>query len=218
CRALIGLIAIAAIVVAVWGHLAILAAASDPAVLRDDATRMATRRLLPTLGVLLIVLAVVALLFVPMGIILAGSGVDMQAMAGGTNVNLPPQTAAIIALYTLVFLVIAIGVGARLALLYPVLLLERTGVGAFARSFRLTRGLTWRIIGVLVLYAIVVLVAGGAAQLVAGTIAALILGAGATATFIAAVAGALVSTALSVVAIVFTAQLYLAAREATALP
>lgn len=216
-KALLGLIAIAALVVSVWGHLAILAAASDPAVLRSDAMRMATRRLAPAVGLSLIVVVVVGLLFAPMMIALAGSGVPLQAMTTGGAATLPPRVAGFIGLYTLAFLIVALIVGARLVLLNAVIVLERTGIGAFARSFRLTRGLTWRIIGVLLLYVVVLLVAGGAAQLVAGTIAALLLGAGATATFIAAVAGALVGAVLSVVAIVFTAQLYAAVRGAPVL-
>ena len=211
------LVTIVALVVAVWGHLAVLAAASDPAIHRGDAARMASRRLLPALGLLLLVLLVLGLLFAPMLVVMAGSGVDMTAMAAGGNPTIPPQLGLFVGLYTIVFLIVALVVGTRLVLLYPVVLLEQAGLGAFARSVRLTRGLTWRILGVLLLYGIVILVAAGAAKLVAGTVAGLLLGPSATAAFLAAVAGDLVATALSVVAIVFTAQLYRARREAPAL-
>ena len=212
-----GLVTIVALVVAVWGHLAVLAAASDPAVHRGDAVRMASRRLLPALGLVLVVMVVLGLLLAPLFVVMAQSGIDMSAMATGASPTIPPQLALFVLLYTAVFLVVALVIGARLVLLYPVVLLEHAGLGAFSRSAGLTRGLTWRLLGVLLLYGIVILVAAGAAKLVAGTVAGLLLGPSATAAFVAAVAGDLVATALSVVAIVFTAQLYLARREAPAL-
>ena len=216
--AIAGLIGIATILVALWGQLAILAAASDPAILKGEALRMATARLPAAIGLAAIVLVVVTLVFAPVFVALAGTGLDLQAMATGATPTLSPGVAGFVGLYSVVFLIAALFVGTRMVLLYPVILLERTGIRAFARSFRLTRGLTWRILGVLLLYLVVLLVASGAARLVVGTVAALILGPGATATFIAAIAAAIVTTALAVVAVVFTAQLYAAAREASARP
>ena len=100
----------------------------------------------------------------------------------------------------------------RLVPLYAVVLHERRGVGAIARSWRLTRRHSWRLIGVVLLFLIVLLVASTAAQSVVGLIARLALGAEArgTVAFIAALAGQAVSTALTLAAIVFSAQLYLA--------
>ena len=213
-----GLIGIVAIVVTLWGQLAIIAAASDPMVMKRDAMRMATARLPVAIGLALLVLIVVMLVFTPVIVALAGAGLDMQAMATGVAPALPPRLAGFIGLYTFVFLIAALFVGTRMVLLYPVILLERVGIGAFARSFRLTRGLTWRILGVLLLYIVVLVVASGAARLVVGTVAALALGPSATATFIAGIATAVVSVPLAVVAVVFTAQLYVANREAVTLP
>lgn len=210
---LVALVGIVAVMVTLWGHLAIIAAASDPAVLRGEALRMASRRLPVAIGMGLLVFVVVALLFSPVAVAMAHAGLDMRAMAAGSNAAVPPPVAGFVGLYTLAFLVAALFVGARMVLFSPVILLERTGGGAFARSFRLTRGLTWRILGVLLLYIVLLLVASGAARLVIGSVAALVLGAGGTATFVAAVAAAIVTTILVVVAVVFTAQLYVATRS-----
>ena len=216
--AVAGLIAIAAVVATAWGQLALIAAASDPAVMGDEAGRMATRRLPVAIGLALIVLAVVTLVFAPMAVVMMRAGLNMPAMASGGGAAVPPRIAGFVGVYTIVFLIAALVIGARLVLLYPVILLERNGIGAYARSFRLTRGLTLRILGVLVLYVLVLLVASTAARLVVGTIAALALGPGATATFIAAIATALVAAALGTVAVVFSAQLYLTVTDARAIP
>ena len=80
--------------------------------------------------------------------------------------------------------------------------------------------MTWRIIGVLVLFCIVLLVATGAAQSVTGIVFRLVLGADsvATAAFLAGVAGSIVTTVFTALAAVFTAQLYVAIREKHAVP
>lgn len=63
------------------------------------------------------------------------------------------------------------------------------------------------------LYVIVLLVAVSAAQFIAGAMFGLLLGSGATAAFIAAAAAGVVTTIFSVLAAVFTAQLYVAVTQ-----
>ncbi len=112
-------------------------------------------------------------------------------------------------------LVVAFVIGARLILLNPVILNERRGLGAVMRSFRLTRGLTLKIVGVMILFAIVLLVPMMAIQAVVGLVARLILGADAQPAigFLAGTAGAAVTSLFSVVAAAFTAQLYVAVAD-----
>jgi hypothetical protein len=97
------------------------------------------------------------------------------------------------------------------------MVMERRGVGLFARSFRLTRGITWKVIGVLILYFIVSQVSGLATKLVFGAVFGLIAGGngpGSVSMVLTSVLVAAVSTAFAVLAAAFTAKLYLAIRDA----
>lgn len=203
--------------VMLWAQLAIVAASSDPATTRNAAQRIATARFVPALGVVAVLLVVTVILALPGIGLLIASGFDFAAaQAQRPQGAIDAGKAAGSALYFLVFGLFMIWAGARLAVLYPVLTNERRGLDTIARSFRLTRGLTWKIIGVLILYAIVFLVSLMAATSIFGLIFRLILGADQTAlvTFLAGIAGAVVTTIFSVLQAVFTAQLYLAARAA----
>ena len=208
--AAIGIVSLLVLIAGVWGQLALLAVATDPATTREDAGRQATRRIGPALGVVLVLLAIVALLLLPAVVPLVQAGLDMnnpQSMQ-----SLPPGVTGFAGLYFLVFAIAAVVIGARLILINPVILNERRGLGAIRRSWSLTRGLTWRIIGVMLLFGVLVLIATFAVQAVATLILRLILGADSlpTVLFVAASLGAIVSTALTVVANAFTAQLYVA--------
>lgn len=207
--------------VTLWAQLAIVAASSDPATTRSSAQQIATARFLPAIGVLALVVVVAFVLAVPGIGLLAASGFDFAAaQANRPQAAIDVGKAAGSGLYFFVFGLFMIWAGARLSVLYPVIVNERRGLGAIARSFRLTRGLTWKIIGVLILYAIVFLVALMAATSITGLVFRLILGANqaALALFLAGIAGAAVTTIFAVLQAVFTAQLYLAARAAQGEP
>lgn len=202
----------------IWAQLAIIAVATHPATTRDDAGRQARARLAPALGITLLIGLAAFVAMLPPVFALAYSGFDFAAAARGATMatNLPSAGAAIfVIVYFLVFLVLVIWAVARLVMLNPVILNERRGVGAIARAFALSRGLSLAIIGVVILFGIVVLVATGAAQAVVGVIFRLILGASGKglAAFLGDVAGTLVTTAFTALAAVFTAQLYVAAAE-----
>lgn len=209
---------LATTVAALWGQLWIIAAAVDPSTDRAAARRQADARLMPAIGVGLLLAVVVSLAFLPTVALLAAAGVDLSAMMnGGQTAVTAPGAAGLAGLYTLVMLVVLLFLGARMLPLYAVVLRERLAVGAIARSWRLTRRHTWRIVGVLLLFLVVLLIATWAAQSVVGLIVRLILGpdARATVALIAALAGQAASTALTLIAIVFSGQLYVAlvARE-----
>jgi hypothetical protein len=212
-----GLLTLVALVAMIWAQLAIVAIATDPATDAASARRQANSRLLPAIGITLL-LSIVAVVFaLPPIAALAFAGFDFTAAASGRPVATPGvgNAAMFSALYLLAYLLLALWLCARLVLLNPVILNERLGAGALRRSVRLTKGLTWRIIGVMILFAIVLLVAAGAAQSVTGIIFRLALGADSitTATFLAGIAGTVVTTAFTALAAVFTAQLYVAVRE-----
>jgi hypothetical protein len=215
-----GIVAVASALLAILGSLAILALATQPSTGRTDAYRQARARLLPALGVSLVVALIALVLMAPVFIALIASHFDFAAASAAASAparmpQLPRATAMFVVLYSLALILLAIWASARLMLLTAVVLNERLGLGAIRRSIALTRGLTWKLIGVLLLFAIVFAIATFAAQAVVGLVFRLILGGDQipTAMFLAGIAGALASAALMALAYVFTAQLYVATRE-----
>jgi hypothetical protein len=196
---------------ALWGQLAIIAASSDPATDRAAATAAANRRLLPAIGVALMLAVLLIVAMIPAFVLFFRAGLNWAAISAGTApVGATSGAAALGALYVLALCLVLLFAGSRLLPIYAVVLHERRGTGAIARCWRLTRRHTWRLLGVVILFLIVAGVATLAAQSVVGLVVRLILGGDAVATvgFAAAVAGQAVSTALTLLAIVFTAQLY----------
>lgn len=215
-----GIVAVASALLAILGSLAILALATQPSTDRTEAYRQARARLLPALGVSLVVGLIALVLMAPVFIALIASHFDFAAASAAASAparmpQLPRATAMFVVLYSLALILLAIWASARLMLLTAVVLNERLGLGAIRRSIALTRGLTWKLIGVLLLFAIVFAIATFAAQAVVGLVFRLILGGDQipTAMFLAGIAGALASAALMALAYVFTAQLYVATRE-----
>ena len=209
------LIAIAALLVQLWGQLAIVAVASDPATTRADAGAAGIRRLGPALLVTLVLLAGTVIALLPIGAVVAATRFDWHAAATSGNAvptEMPAGARAFCTLYGLLLLAGLSWLGARLFVLMPIVLNERRGIGAFGRSFQLTRGLALRLIGVTILFGIVLLVASWAAKAVVFVVLRLVLGGGAaaTATFLSELAVAAVQAALVTVAIVFAARLYAA--------
>ena len=205
-----------------WGALAITAITGDPAVDAVEARRRASARLLPLLGVSLVLGLLMTLLFMPVLAALVGSGVDLAAMGSGAMPRLQPGVSMFIGLYSLVVTALLIWLLARLLPLVPAVLNERGGLRAIARSFRLTRGLALKLVGALLLYVIVLFVATKAAQWVTFIPLRLILGGEriGVAAFGAAVVAALIGAVFSLLAYAFTAQLYhrLVTRERAAGP
>jgi hypothetical protein len=202
-----------------WGGLAITALALDPVAGRNAAAQAATNRLLPMLGIKLLYLGILIVLLLPVGIGLAASGIDLQAMARGGSAAAPAGNGALamVALYLPVLFGLYLFIAARLLLLDPVIVAERRGVGALTRSFALTRGITWKVIGVVILYFIVSQVAQKATQFVFGSILGLVAGGEGqvtVATVLTSILVAAVTTAFAVLASAFVAKLYLAVRDA----
>lgn len=211
---LVGLIAI---VLGIWAQLAIMALATHPATTSAEASRAGVRRLLPLLGVAFAMGLIIALVvFVPL-VVLGLSGFDFtRAVAAQGNPALMPPlpsgAALFIGLYALTLVVLGFWLMARLMLTYAVVLNERRGLGAIRRSIALTRGMTWRLIGITILFSIVFFVAAAAVQGVAGLIFRLILGADRITWVLAltGLVGSIVTASFMTMAYVFIARLYVA--------
>jgi len=202
------LITLAFAILSLWGSLTLAAMVLGIA---GDPGSIAVRRLLPALIVWIAVLAGFCLLFLPVILALIAGGADLDSMARGIRPAIPRVIAWPLVLYCLAALAVMLWTCARLIVVTPVIVAERRIFGALARSWRLTRGVTWRVIGVILLFAMVSLVAGLAAKTVFGSIFQLVAGPGGGLSLtgvLTSVTVAAVQTAFSVIVPVFTAKLY----------
>ena len=121
-------------------------------------------------------------------------------------------------LYVLVLAAVFIWLVVRLVGLSPVVVNERAGMASFRRSFQVTHRHFWRLLGVLVLFGIVIGVAGIAVQTVVGIVVRLAVGAHpALVGFVTALFTAAISAIGNVVVLAFTTRFYLLRQEATSL-
>lgn len=212
-KLLAAIVGLAVVVFALWGTLAMIAMASDPSVDRREAIAQARGRLPAALGVMLVILVVTLVVVVlPLSFMVAGS-IDMARLEQGAPA-LDAATAAKAGWLLIVMSIVALLVGARLLPLFAVVLLERRGLGAFARSFALTRGSTIRLIGLMLLYAVVALVLIWATTFVLGVTGRILFGQTGQAwtVLLVSIATGILTAGLSVLQSVFSAQFYLAAR------
>ncbi len=177
--AALGLLSVATMLISLWGALYLIGFAAQPNGREDRhaAMNIATGRFLPLIGLSIVVLVALAILALP-GILLAvASGFDFMAIANGTSLQ-PSEFGKLgsALLYFLVFALFVLWLSARLLPINAVVAMERRGLGAFGRAFALTRGMTWKLIGLIILYAIVAGIAVSAAQFVFGSVVALIAG------------------------------------------
>lgn len=217
-RSLIAILSIGFAVLQLWAQLAITGLVIDPAS-RGRASQGATARVLPAVCLYLLVVAILLVLALPIGVMMVVGGVDVAALLMGkpNPVAISPAIGGGIAIYSIVLAIAVLFIGARLIPLLPVVAFEKRGFGAIGRSFALTRGLTWKLVGVIILYAVVTIVATLAAQTVFGSLLALIAGGPGPVTLASAVTALIVATVaagFTVLATVFVAKLYLATTGA----
>ncbi len=200
-------------ILSLWGSLTISAMALDMASARSAGV-IGRDRLLPALAVSVLLFAVMFLLVLPVPLALQLNGYDLMEIARGTNVGLGPQIAGGIALYGLALLGLLLWIGARLLITNAVIVREKRMFSALRQSWKLTRGMTWRIIGVILLFALVSWVSILAANMVFGSIFALVTGGPAEGITLAGVLTSIVvaavQTGFTVLVPAFTAKLYLA--------
>ncbi|QNQ08021.1 hypothetical protein H3Z74_14680 [Sphingomonas alpina] len=205
-----------AAILSLWGQIAIIALAIDPAAGRPAAIHVANKRVAPAIGIMLLLLIASMFLIAPIGVAMGLAGFDFAAAVAGSKQDLPSGVAGFIAIYLLILTVAGCWIAARLGLIYPIIVWERRGMGVFRRSFILTRGIVWKIIGVTILFGVVAGVAIIAAQLVFGSILRLAMGGEgdiSVATVLTSVLVGAVTTAFIVLYSAFTAKLYLAVRD-----
>lgn len=200
-------------IVSLWGSLAIVAMALDLATEHGSGT-IALRRLPAALLVSVVTIVAVLLCVLPIPLILMWSGVDMMALANGQVPAIPRPVASGIALYLLGLVIVLLWLAARLAVTNPVIVREKRVLGAFAQSWALTRGVALRIVGMILLYAIVSWVAQLAANTVFGSIFMLVAGSSGDGLNLGGVLTSIVVAGVQSIFMVlgaaFTAKLYLA--------
>ena len=204
------LIALAFAILSLWGSLTLAAMVLGS---EGDPGSMGVRRLPAALLVWIALLASFCLLFVPVGGVLLASGTDLQTLARGIPREIPMPIAWPLMLYCLAALVVMLWISARLVVVTPVIVAEARSFAAIARSWRMTHGITWPVIGVTLLFLLVSQVAVLAANTVFGSIFQLVAGPGGGLSLtgvLTSVTVAAVQTAFSVIPPVFTAKLYLA--------
>lgn len=217
---LIGMaVSLAVLLLLIFGMLAITAVASDPEVNQARATAIAGRRIGAALLVVVVIMAAVAIVFLPAGVLFATSGMTMTASGQPDMANADGGRIGMAFLLGAIGLIVGLWISARLVPLFPVVVNEGVALSAFRRSFTLTRGSTARLVGVIILYAIVTVVVLMAATMVTGAVAGLILGPQSrVAGFIVALVSAALTAGVTVVQAVFYARFYVAATQREGAP
>lgn len=214
------LVQLAFAVLSIWGSLVITAMAIEGAS-GETAGTIARRRLLPAIAVSLVLGVAMLALTLPVPVYLAANGYDLAAIARGEAVEISSAAAGAVSIYFLILAAAFLWIGARLIVTTPVIVRERRVLSAIPQAWRLTRGSTWRIIGVLILFVVVATVSALAANTVFGSIFALVAGGGedgiSLAGVLTSIVTAAVQTAFLVLLPAFTAKLYLALSAQAAL-
>lgn len=209
---IVSLWSLVALVLTIWASLALTAVASDPAATRDGALATGVARLGPGLGVLVVAILIVIAALLPGAMLLAVGGVKFLRSGGIDPASVTAGAALVGMLYFFALSLVALWVSARLVPLFAIVVNERRGLGAFRRSFDLTRGSALKLIGVMILYAIVLFVVFAAATSVVGLILRLALGSEAVAAVSigVAIAAGIVTAGAAVLQNAFSAQFYVA--------
>lgn len=213
------LISFAMSIVMLLGQVSIVALAIEPQMSATRSIAFAARRMPAVVAAIFMLMIAITLLSIPAFALMLAAGIDPTqpgALSSKTTVPLlsvSPAIAWSLIVYLIVAIVIGFWLSARMILTYPVAVAERRGWRVLPRSFALTRGLALRIIGAVVLYAIVSTVATLAVRTVFGAVLAIIAGGVDPLSIggvVMAVAVAAVATTFTVLGSAFTAKLYVA--------
>lgn len=141
------------------GTLAVMALALGRGETVGDAFSLALRRLLPFLGASLLLVLAMMVAAVPLSVVAAAGGPGAKALA------------------TLVLLAFLLFILVRMLLMSPVAVAEKAGpVEMLGRTWRLTSGHFWKLLGFVLLLVIAFLVISLAANAIFGILVALIFG------------------------------------------
>lgn len=168
-----------------------------------SAFSVASSRLLPLLGAVLLLVIALVLIAIPIVFIAGG----ISAAAGGAE-----TAAGSVAFAAILLALLALVIATRLFLIYPVAAAERVGpIEILRRSWNLTRGHFWKLLGFLILIVILFAVVAMAVGAVAGLLIILLAGApepGSVASFLVLLVGAVVNTLFVVFFAVLISRIY----------
>jgi hypothetical protein len=205
----------------IWGQLAVTALALDPEAGRSAAKSAATRRVGQVLLAMLIPFVIILILSLPIVFAWVKGSVDVAALVGaspGPRADISQGAVQFIRLYGAALIVFAVFLSVRLStLLMPIVVVEGGVIGALRRSFALSSGISWKLFGVVLLFAVVMGVASIAITSAFGILFRVLepaAGPFSVGSIIVAILGGLVTTAYYVVQSSFMAKVYLAATSA----
>lgn len=202
-------------VLAVWGSLTIIAMVFD--VEPRGAGSVGLRWLVPAVLVSAVLLVAFVAVCAPIAWALSANGYDFDAALRGGQPEMPLTVELPVLLYAVAICVLLLWTTARLIVINPVIVAEKKMFASLARSWAMTRGAALPIVGVILLYLLVSMVAVLATKTVFGSIFQLIAGAPTSpvslSRVLTSVMVAAVQTGFTVIAPVFTAKLYLALKQ-----
>ena len=202
------------LVLGIAGSLTISTLALGRETVVGDAVRHGFRRFLPMLGTVLLLLAAATLLLVPLGMLSGIQPGDLTAPA--------PARAGRIALVLLLVLAAGLFFAVRLLLLTPVAAAEPVGpVAIITRSWALTRGHFWKLLGFVALITVAASVVTMVATMITGLIVALIAGPpdpGSVSSLVVLLVAGLINAAFIVVMTTLVARIYVQLAAAPAEP
>lgn len=194
-----------AIVLNIAGSIAISTLALGKERVVGNAIAHGFRRVLPMLGATILVALAAVILCIPVVLL---TGIDLQDL-----VSLTPAVLGRALLAMLFLLVVLIAFAVRLILITPVAAAEPVGpIGILKRSWELTRGHFWKLLGFLLLIGIVVLIIGMTTASVFGLAVTAVAGApepGDASWLVLLLLGGLVNAALTVGFTTLIARVYL---------
>jgi hypothetical protein len=163
------LLSLAIALIGIVGQLAIIRLALGPSTTVGQAIADGARRTVPYIGAALLIVAGLVLVAIPFVGALVSMGVTFERSAT------PPPLSAV--LLMLVYAAVVLFVGTRMLLTSPVAIGEPVGpLGMIRRSWALTRGHFWKLLGFVLLFLLGAILALGALGIAAGLIARLIAG------------------------------------------
>jgi ABC-type Fe3+ transport system permease subunit len=196
-------------IASIVGTIAISYLALRPGASVGEGLQVGTRRFIPVFLASLIIGLAAILVMVPLFLI-AGLG----SVASGT----PPSGGAV-ALFILFFLVIGLVFWVRLMLITPVAAVEKAGpIEIIKRSWGLTRGHFWRLLGLVLLLMVVFIVVMVALSAIIGIFVFMLAGRpepGSTSQILMTIISGLLSAAFSAVFITMIARVYAQLAEST---
>ena len=188
------------------GQLALIRLALGPSTTVGEAIRHGARRFLYALGAIVLLFVLLAIIVIPtVAVIALLSGIDLAQMSSAK----PTGPAAMLILFVVL---LALALSVRFTLVSPVASAEDVGpIEIVKRSWNLTRGHYWRMLGLVLLLLVAALVLLIAAGIVGGILARLIsqdIEPFSVASLIVALLGGIAQGAFSVLGSVMLARTY----------